>query len=513
LGNTLIFWANDGVHGAELWVSDGTGGGTQMVRDIWPGSSSSNPYGFTVSGNRVFFFAATQLEGQELWVSDGAAAGTGLVSDVWPGVNSGSGLVAGGTYGQGAIQMVPFGNGVLFNGYTGGSPFLPALYRSDGTALGTGIVVASALDPRWFTPLGAGYTFTAYSPGIGTEPWFTDGTTAGTVLLADTVPGTADGAYAQGLGTKRRPELAGRHWFVSGSLATPYMLWSTDGTPAGTSPFFDPTIATPGAQVRNVRGAGDRLYVEITNATQGSEMYVTDGVSPPTLVVDFNPGTSPGWNSFTDWLALGEGRLAITVMRQSNDISDEPAITNGTAAGTYMLANLFPGNLNTSIPRGFTRIGDRVFFAATNLTNGRELWSLDVATLPVAEATQFGAGCAGTGGLVPKLQALGTPAFGNAAFALRLFDGAANAPAVVFVDFASAAIPLGSCTVWLQALTLSGAGLTDAGGAFQLPVSLAGSTALVGLDFFGQGFVLDAGGALLGGLGSLSNALAVRVGY
>ena len=67
--------------------------------------------------------------------------------------------------------------------------------------------------------------------------------------------------------------------------------------------------------------------------------------------------------------------------------------------------------------------------------------------------------------------------------------------------------------MWLQALTLSGAGLADAAGVFQLPVSLAGSTALVGLDFFGQGFVLDGGGLLFGGLGSLSNGLAVRVGY
>jgi ELWxxDGT repeat protein len=201
-------------------------------------------------------------------------------------------------------------------------------------------------------------------------------------------------------------------------------------------------------------------------------------------------------------------------MRQSDAIGDEPAITNGTAAGTYMLANLSTGNFNSSSPREFTRIGDRVFFSAEdNGIFGRELWSLDVASLPVAEATQFGSGCAGTGGLVPKLQVNGTPAFGNAAFALRLFDGAANAPAVVFVDFASAAIALGPCTVWLQALTLSGAGVTDAAGVFQLPIPLAGSTALVGLDFFSQGFVLDSGGLLFGGLGSLTNGLAVRIGY
>lgn len=31
------FYGNDGIHGLELWRSDGTPGGTHMVRDICPG--------------------------------------------------------------------------------------------------------------------------------------------------------------------------------------------------------------------------------------------------------------------------------------------------------------------------------------------------------------------------------------------------------------------------------------------------------------------------------------------
>jgi ELWxxDGT repeat protein len=40
--------ANLGQHGTELWSTDGTPGGTVMVRDIAPGYQSSVPQGLTV---------------------------------------------------------------------------------------------------------------------------------------------------------------------------------------------------------------------------------------------------------------------------------------------------------------------------------------------------------------------------------------------------------------------------------------------------------------------------------
>lgn len=54
---SLYFPAWDGVNGTELWRSDGTAAGTYMVKDIYVGSSDSNPSDLTVINGIVYFIA------------------------------------------------------------------------------------------------------------------------------------------------------------------------------------------------------------------------------------------------------------------------------------------------------------------------------------------------------------------------------------------------------------------------------------------------------------------------
>jgi ELWxxDGT repeat protein len=70
VGGRVLFAANDGTHGVELWRSDGTAAGTRLVRDINPGAHSFPSY-LAAAGNRVFFAANDGPSGFDLWKSDG----------------------------------------------------------------------------------------------------------------------------------------------------------------------------------------------------------------------------------------------------------------------------------------------------------------------------------------------------------------------------------------------------------------------------------------------------------
>ena len=49
--------ARSGIHGRELWKSDGTASGTVMVKDIYSGSLGSEIYDSVAVGSTLFFMA------------------------------------------------------------------------------------------------------------------------------------------------------------------------------------------------------------------------------------------------------------------------------------------------------------------------------------------------------------------------------------------------------------------------------------------------------------------------
>ena len=80
----LYFNANNGLNGFELWKSDGTVEGTQLVEDIFPSFTSSNPVLLAASDNLLYFYANDGTHGFELWQTDGSGPGTSLVKDINP---------------------------------------------------------------------------------------------------------------------------------------------------------------------------------------------------------------------------------------------------------------------------------------------------------------------------------------------------------------------------------------------------------------------------------------------
>lgn len=68
VGDRLAFVRREPGHGNELWTSDGTPAGTRRVLDLLPGSRSSFPEDLFVVGDALLFSADDGLHGRELWI-------------------------------------------------------------------------------------------------------------------------------------------------------------------------------------------------------------------------------------------------------------------------------------------------------------------------------------------------------------------------------------------------------------------------------------------------------------
>lgn len=184
-----FFTANDGIHGRELWRTDGTEAGTWIVKDVTPGSAGSHLRHFTVVGNFLFFtnenYDSFIDADAELWRSDGTAAGTTLITklDRWTESNS-------------PRELVNVNGTLFFNGDTPLASTGVELWKSDGTVAGTKVV--TDMIPTGFTfrvahlsNVNGTLLFSGYQQATGSELWRSDGTAGGTTLVKEIAPGTS----------------------------------------------------------------------------------------------------------------------------------------------------------------------------------------------------------------------------------------------------------------------------------------------------------------------------------
>lgn len=360
----LIFRASDGAHGAEPWASDGTGAGTAMAADIAPGAASSSPEGLTLADGRTFFQADDGTAGHELWLYEGAPAAPTLLKSVnpAPGISG----VHGGT-------MVVVGDSVYFGGDDGTGL---KLWKSDGTASGTVPVSDDVFVTM--TPLVAHdgkLLFSGLTVGAGTELWVSDGTDAGTEMVEDIWPG-ADGSLPMDM-----VDLGGTALFFASDESHGRELWRTDGTAEGTELVED---LNPGALPSIVPGGaypvavGDTAYFAAGDSAHGRELWRSDGTSGGTeLVEDIRPGPP---SSFPAYLAPIDGDIFF--LADDGAHGYELWLTDG-GTDADMVADIVPG-AGGSVPSSFTQVGADLFFVAGTPAAGRELWSLPLDDPPVA---------------------------------------------------------------------------------------------------------------------------------
>lgn len=281
-GALLYFTATDGNTGIELWSTDGSQPGTLRVKDINPGSGGSNPTILTPSGGRMFFRAfdgASNNHGEELWVSDGTEGGTYLVRDIRPGLGSSE------------PTDLADANGVLFFSADDGQHGRE-LWLSDGTQPGTVLVkdiVPGAQEsfPNNLTYANGLVFFSATDGANGIELWASDGTSDGTYLVKDINPG------AQGSAPSNLFALNNRLYFSATDGVHGRELWISDGTEQGTYLLKDIRPGVGSSTPTQLKNINNLLIFRANDGIHDVELWRSNGTTGGTaLIADVNPGGS-----------------------------------------------------------------------------------------------------------------------------------------------------------------------------------------------------------------------------
>ncbi len=364
-GGIEYFAADDGLHGRELWRTDGTTSGTLLVKDIAPGEGSSYPSSMLAFGDTLVFIAQREPYWCALWRSDGTDAGTIPLSphsfcDTF--------------FGVGAPTVPP---PVVLHG-TVYAAIGNELWRSDGTPAGTTLVRRiDGASYRGISGLSAaaGRLFFQIDDGLhGNEPWTSDGTSDGTHLLSDLSPGE-DGTVVVLNPPPAFVDFQGRAYFATSPNGSDASVWSSDGTEGGTRRELDSfgqlTPPALGPSPRLVlTGAGLFAVVPLPFPPSPSaapiELWFTSGTEFG-FVREFFPGR------FRDDLAVAGSALYFPYR-------DESGLhlwrSDGTPEGTRAFAQFEPNAVGRN-PERLQGIGDELFFTAEDADHGVEAWVTD----------------------------------------------------------------------------------------------------------------------------------------
>jgi ELWxxDGT repeat protein len=389
----VFFSGHDPVHGAQLWVTDGTPMGSMPVTDANDANGGLHPSGFQVFEDTVYFSGGQASDQTQLWKSDGTELG------------SGEAFVRSPSFGFYPREIIVAGGSMYLTAYD--DPIGFEIFKSDGTDAGTvprtmltradphlltsvdGNLFFSAtpdgqLDyqlwvidpsdtvtqltsggsstgrsPSNLTPYGGGLLFAAFDPVTGAQLWRSDGT----------MPGTGEvtyiaGAANAGLNPVQLIPFRDAVYFA-GDDGTGRQLWRTDGTQMGTVAV---TSAAGGlGMMRSMAVAGNWLYFISTDTTLGDILWRSDGSSAGTaMVMAANGANGTGVFNYMNLLAQG-GNLYFTAYRV--DLGYQLWRSDGTAGGTVPLTNLATGGAN--VPSNFLVTDTAIYFTAP----GAALWA------------------------------------------------------------------------------------------------------------------------------------------
>ena len=368
--NEIYFLATDGTHGVEVWKTDGTSAGTVMLKDIYPGPQGyfdpqfNYPY-FTELDGELFFAANDGSHGFELWKSDGTEGGTEMVKDI----------SADGIYGSNPEHLINFNGTLIFTARD--DVYGYEIYKSDGTEAGTELIkdivpgiygsmndgYAGSIDPQ-FTVSGDYLYFTGRideTLPIYFYLYRTDGTDAGTITLNNDLQNVAN--FCDVDGTCYFYGFDGDYDHSS--------LWKTDGTIAGTTLVSNAANLNASNLAHSFYNFNNQLYFysytsDLTSVGLGKSNGTDAGTSMITTfeavgsipdVHDFNRDGSSPYFFYHALKKISETAMSVRLVQ-----------TNGTTAGT----EVFPG---VQAFRSTAFLDGDIYFAGIDST-ADEVWGL-----------------------------------------------------------------------------------------------------------------------------------------
>ncbi|WP_147448605.1 hypothetical protein [Corallococcus terminator] len=290
---------------------------------------------------------------------------------------------------------------------------------------------------RDFVDLGPTVLFTQDDALHGRELWTTDGSTQGTALLLDLMPGNmgsepgqltrVDDAVFFAARTAQTLEYVNLFalWRTRGTLASTTQLvslpqrpafvvarsggvyfaapdvqgsqeeaalWTSDGTPEGTRRVGTPSGARILMKEASAARLGEALLFTARTAQGDPVLWRTDGTPEGTRAVLAFPGaqgfalqqlTTVG-NQVLFWAKDTTSATRLALWR-----------SDGTPAGTLQLKSLAPPRTDSTAQQGFVARDGAAFFAASDVQTGTELWKTDGTPGGTVLVSDLGPGAAG----------------------------------------------------------------------------------------------------------------------
>ncbi len=342
--DTLFFAKDDGVHGSELWRSDGTEAGTVMVKDINTATVGSGPYRLRVEGESLLFTADDGIHGRVLWRMDDTKSSPYIVKDTCPG--------------RGEPDVRKLSKRKTGKRKTSNWKEIPQILKDLLPTNKSSLYLCNLTSIN-------GTRFFMRDAGIHSdELWKSDGTEAGTVM----VKRFASNSYRTDLDTPL-VNVNGTLFFVSKRERNSYELWKSDGTEAGTrivKSDFSEDLFSPRENIINLNGI---LFFSV-GGRNGRELWKSDGTEAGTVM--FKCVGNIYSNDIKHSFVKQNNTLFFCCENSTYDY--EIWKSDGTEAGTVMLAEI-PSDDHYFPIHSMTEFNGTLFFSRRSSVFGTELWA------------------------------------------------------------------------------------------------------------------------------------------